>query len=83
MKFTITKCIEETTFGKLKAGGIAMLPGKILVMKGNHNAFLGPEINEEFGMDLTNGMLTAVPSDTACTLFEQVEPLALRQAGML
>lgn len=83
MKFTITKCVDETTFGKLKAGGIAMLPDNILVIKGDHKRYLGPEFNEEFGLELSTGLILPVPSDTPCKIFEQVEPLALRQAGML
>ena len=79
MKFTISKCIEENTFGKLKAGVIAMLPNDVVVIKTDHSRFLSPE---DVGVELTTGLLFVVPSDTPCKIFEQVEPLALRQAGM-
>lgn len=79
MKFTISKCVEENTFGKLKAGVIAMLPNDVVVIKTDHSRFLGPE---DVGVELTTGLLFVVPSDTPCKIFEQVEPLALRQAGM-
>ena len=79
MKFTISKCVEKNTFGKLKAGVIAMLPNDVVVIKTDHSRFLGPE---DVGVELTTGLLFVVPSDTPCKIFEQVEPLALRQAGM-